>query len=139
MTVTLSSLWYGAPKGSCEIHIYIYYIIAFARNTIAFPRNDIAFSRNIISFSRNNYCVPSQYFCVLSKYYRNTNEIAFLVCSPGIGISFPRNSISYPQNKPLFRYIKISLFVPSKTKYFDSLEIVLQENTIVFRCNAILF
>ena len=50
---------YGAPEGSCEIHLYI----------IAFPRNNIAFSRNIIPFSRNTYCVPLQYFCILSKYY----------------------------------------------------------------------
>ena len=57
---------YGAPEGSCKIHI-----IAFPRNPIAFPRNNIAFSRNIIPFSRNTYCVPRN-TCAFSR-----NTIAF--------------------------------------------------------------
>ena len=53
---------YGAPEGSCEIHLYI--------NT--FPRNNIAFSRNIIPFSRNTYIA---FLCNSFAFSRNT--IAF--------------------------------------------------------------
>ena len=46
-----------------------------------------------------------------------SNEIVILFRSLEICISFPRNSIAFPHNKPLSRSLKISISFPRK-KYF---------------------
>ena len=113
------------PEGSCEIDI----ILLRSREILLRSLAIILRSLEIpIVFPRNT-------FAIRFAFSRNTNEIVILVRSIEIGISFPHNSILFPRNKLLFRYLKISISFPRK-KY--SLAIIFRGNEIIFRNNAIL-
>ena len=75
------------------------------------------------------YCLPGKYYCVPSEILLRSNEIVILFRSLEISVSFPRNKlfIAFPLNK---------YFVPLE-KVFHSPEILMGENSIVFRGNAI--